>query len=203
MAGTALTEHGGCTRHRHYKLSCDQFDALLAESGGRCQICRQLPEDTSHGMLCIDHSGWLWAVRGLLCGTCNSSLGKLNDNWDRAREYATRPWWVRQCEKLGLPVVLAPEPRMGSAIRNQFGLIWIRRDPGPGSWWEMPTQRGQHRTPMSWEGVYDAYGAHNLVPFDLTRLFAEGVSLDSGLQSVRNQIGMRPYWGAVLEALGI
>jgi hypothetical protein len=198
-----LLDHGGCTRHKHYRLSCDQFDALHEESGGRCQICHRLPEDTSHRMLCIDHDGLLWAVRGLLCGTCNSTLGKLNDRWDRGRDYVARPWWLRQCEKAGLPPTLAPEPDLGSSIRNQFGIVWMRRDSDLGVWWEMPTQYGQHRTPMSWEGLWRTYGSHNLAPFDLVSLFAEADSLSEDLRSVRHQIETGPYWAATRKALNL
>jgi Recombination endonuclease VII len=193
-----LLEHGGCTRHRHYKLSCDQFDALHAESDGRCQICRRLPEDTSHRMLCIDHSGWLWRVRGLLCGTCNSTLGVMKDNWNLGRDYIARPWWRRECERLGLPADRVPEPDIGSAIRNQFGLVWARVHAEPGRDWEMPTQRGQHRMPMRWNALYDDYGAHNLLPYNLRQATADGTADAAVDRWVREASG----WGDLRDAFG-
>lgn len=199
MTSAIALDHGGCTRHKHYRLSCDQFDALHDDSGGRCQICRRLPEDTSHRMLCIDHSGWLWRVRGLLCGTCNSTLGVMHDNWDRAREYMARQWWQRECERLGLPTDLSPEPALGSAICNQFGLVWVRIYSEPGAFWEMPRMRGQHRSPMTWKGLYDDYGAHNLLPYDLRQAMGD----ETSAWEVRRWVEEAYGWTEVRAALGI
>jgi hypothetical protein len=200
-ADVALLDHGGCTRHRHYRLSCAQFDSLLAESTGRCQICHRQPRETSHGILCIDHWGPLWAVRGLLCGTCNATLGVLRDNWVMAREYLARPWWLRQCDTAGLPSDLRPEPPLGSAIRNQFDVIWVRRSTEPGGWWETPCQRGHRWTPLSWEHLYLTYGAHNLASFDLSALFAAELNEASPSARIRRELESGPYWASVLEAV--
>lgn len=68
--------HRGC-RHLIYKLTCDEFDQLRERAQNRCEICGEGPKPTQRGMLFIDHDEMKgkWAVRGLLCVTCNSSLG--------------------------------------------------------------------------------------------------------------------------------
>lgn len=54
-----------------YQLTCDEMGALLTRSGGVCEIC-------GRGMRkpYIDHDHELgkWAVRGLLCPSCNVRL---------------------------------------------------------------------------------------------------------------------------------
>jgi hypothetical protein len=123
----------------------------------------------------------------------------MKDNWDRGRDYIARPWWRRECERLGLPADRAPEPDIGSAIRNQFGLIWIRIHSEPGSNWEMPRQRGQHRTPMKWNALYNDYGAHNLLPYDLRQAIADGTAPVEVDWWVREAFG----WTEIRGALGL
>src|SRR5262245_1258931 len=60
---------------RVYGISPADYEALFARQGGACAICKRsgLP-------LCVDHchvTGW---VRGLLCHSCNSALGFLQDH---------------------------------------------------------------------------------------------------------------------------
>ena len=199
----AFSGHGGCTRHRHYRLTCDQFDGLLAECADTCQICSTPGPESSHGMLHIDHDPHFgqWAVRGMLCGRCNTSLGMTGEGWIQARAYIANPWWKRQCAALGLPAGRSPEPPLGSAIRNQFGIVWIRRDEAPDSWWEMPCQRGLHITGMTWKRLYRSYGAHNLVPFDLGAIFDDDPDGRGEHWHLRYEI-RGPYWAAAMKALG-
>lgn len=93
---------------RRYGLTTDQYEALEAESGGLCSICRRPESATRNGKvrnLCIDHDHSCCpgtpacgqCVRGLLCNGCNRGIGYFNDRADlflAALRYLgkDRPW---------------------------------------------------------------------------------------------------------------
>lgn len=57
-----------------YGLSVEEADALLAANGGLCWVCDDKPSR------CIDHCHGTGEVRGALCVSCNSFLGRIEDN---------------------------------------------------------------------------------------------------------------------------
>ena len=61
---------------RRYGLSAAEYEALLAEQGGVCAICRKRSEER----LCVDHCHLTGTIRGLLCRKCNTALGYLKDD---------------------------------------------------------------------------------------------------------------------------
>jgi Recombination endonuclease VII len=61
---------------RFYGISREQYEALLAQQGGVCGICRKPPQEP----LCVDHSHTTGRVRGLLCRKCNTALGSFDDD---------------------------------------------------------------------------------------------------------------------------
>jgi hypothetical protein len=61
---------------KHYGLSDEEYDTLLARQGGACAICRR----RLRGRLCVDHCHSTGLVRGLLCRKCNLGLGCLVDD---------------------------------------------------------------------------------------------------------------------------
>jgi len=62
---------------RAYGITLDDFDAMVAEQGGRCAICGVDPPRLS-----VDHDHATGQVRGLLCDSCNNGLGRFRDNPD-------------------------------------------------------------------------------------------------------------------------
>lgn len=58
---------------RDYRLTTEEYDRLVARSGGHCGICARPAK------LHIDHDHATGAVRGLLCGPCNTMLGMAKD----------------------------------------------------------------------------------------------------------------------------
>ncbi len=59
------------------RLSGAAYNAMLAQQGGRCAICGDLP---GCRRLAIDHEHAQPTVRGLLCFRCNTALGSFQDN---------------------------------------------------------------------------------------------------------------------------
>ncbi len=61
----------------HYGLSLDQYDQMLRDQNGACAICHRVETRMNRGRvvpLSVDHDHETGAVRGLLCGRCNSLL---------------------------------------------------------------------------------------------------------------------------------
>lgn len=72
---------------RKYGLTKAEFDLLLEQQGGVCAICagpRSGPGKRFH----VDHCHDTGQVRGLLCGNCNTAIGLLGDDPERAEKAA-------------------------------------------------------------------------------------------------------------------
>jgi hypothetical protein len=63
---------------RKYGITLKYYNELLIKQGGKCAICRQ--KCSSGKRLAVDHDHKTGIVRGLLCGHCNTALGKLHDS---------------------------------------------------------------------------------------------------------------------------
>lgn len=72
----------------HYGITIEQYDAMLAKQNGVCAICQNPPRGKMK-RLSVDHDHITGAVRGLLCITCNRTVGYLdNATWaDSATQY--------------------------------------------------------------------------------------------------------------------
>lgn len=66
------------SRKARYGISHEQYQALVEQQGGRCAICRRLPDRKRP--LHIDHDHDTGAIRGLLCYQCNTAIGLFGDN---------------------------------------------------------------------------------------------------------------------------
>lgn len=73
-AKVALKNKIGHLRKK-YGISLEERDLMSAKQNGKCAIC--LAEKPN---LHVDHSHETGVVRGLLCFTCNSALGKFKDS---------------------------------------------------------------------------------------------------------------------------
>jgi Recombination endonuclease VII len=81
---------GGSSRWAHlwvkYKITKEDFDAMLERQGGCCAICGSHQSRGRHSVLSVDHCHETGAVRGLLCTPCNSALGVLGDTAEKLRK---------------------------------------------------------------------------------------------------------------------
>ena len=66
-------------KHR-YNLDYNDYNRMYENQEGKCAICGIDKELGSSKGLLVDHCHQTNKVRGLLCGNCNSGLGKFMDN---------------------------------------------------------------------------------------------------------------------------
>lgn len=67
----------------NYGLSREQYLDLYLLSNGKCAICNISEGALNERGLVIDHCHHQGNVRGLLCGSCNTAIGLLNDDVTR------------------------------------------------------------------------------------------------------------------------
>lgn len=68
-----------------YGISRAEYDAMLQAQGGVCAICKG-PHRGVGKRLHVDHCHDTGAVRGLLCGNCNTFIGLAEHDPDRLRQ---------------------------------------------------------------------------------------------------------------------
>ncbi|ADP81758.1 endonuclease VII domain-containing protein [Pseudofrankia inefficax] len=122
----------GSMRNRNmlvrYGLRSEQVDALIADQGGRCAICREKPAEH------VDHDHATGEVRGLLCFTCNVGLGQLRD--DLAVICNAALYLLRTLEPLPTgplperPTLPSGEPRSAPTGRSAHALRHVERKYG-------------------------------------------------------------------------
>ena len=66
-----------------YKLSREEYDAMVIGSLGLCAICYKPPKQG----LDLDHDHISGKARGLLCRNCNSIIGKAEPYWLNIMSY--------------------------------------------------------------------------------------------------------------------
>ena len=69
-------------RHRLKKffgITFDSFKEMYLRQGGKCKICRNTNKN-NYKSLAVDHDHKTGKIRGLLCESCNGSLGKFLDD---------------------------------------------------------------------------------------------------------------------------
>lgn len=75
-----------CSPHVVRGLTCERYELLVEWAGAACQVCRS----TRHLVIDHDHGLGEWAVRGLLCSTCNARLHCLEG--PEVERYLSHPW---------------------------------------------------------------------------------------------------------------
>lgn len=106
-----------CGTHRTYKMGCREFTALLARAAGHCEACGIPTKESGIKQLIIDHDHryGVEAVRGLICSSCNTTLGALEHSSPVAErhyvqqfaEYIRKAWFVQRSR---LALLQEPDP---------------------------------------------------------------------------------------------
>lgn len=65
---------------RKYKISLEDYDAILVSQDNKCKICGNTKSNHRNEILYIDHCHTTGKIRGLLCHHCNVGLGGFKDN---------------------------------------------------------------------------------------------------------------------------
>lgn len=64
---------------KKFGISMEEYKAMWIEQKGCCAICGRYQFEFKIG-LAVDHNHITGKIRGLLCGSCNSAIGKLQDS---------------------------------------------------------------------------------------------------------------------------
>lgn len=68
---------------KYYNISLDDYDLMLKDQNNKCAICLGNPKGSpSNKYFAVDHCHKTGKIRQLLCGTCNTILGSVNENID-------------------------------------------------------------------------------------------------------------------------
>jgi hypothetical protein len=67
---------------RMYGIDLNKYNELLISQNYKCAICQENPNgwNGQSGRFDVDHDHKTGKVRGLLCSSCNTSLGKFKDD---------------------------------------------------------------------------------------------------------------------------
>lgn len=63
------------TLQRKYGITINDYEQMFQQQNGVCKICKGL--DPSGRRLAVDHCHTTGVVRGLLCPSCNTALGRI------------------------------------------------------------------------------------------------------------------------------
>jgi recombination endonuclease VII len=134
--------------HIAYYLTCDQFRIIEARGAGCCEICHRRLDRPQ-----IDHDPRRgpWAVRGLLCVSCNSRLESGGQGLPEQERYLAAAWY------LSVLIPTPTEPGEGARVNGPHQRAWVRTRKG----WERTTYRNLSRM-WTWPGLCREYGPHNL-----------------------------------------
>lgn len=69
-----------------YGLTIKDYDIMFENQKGKCIICQRHQSELTR-ILNIDHCHKTGKIRGLLCVSCNNTLGRLEKYWDRFLNY--------------------------------------------------------------------------------------------------------------------
>lgn len=153
-----LPAHETC-QHKNFRLTCQQYESLLAECRNECQACLIAAAETSLGKLVMDHDYRYgpWALRGLICSQCNSLFGDGLEGPYWALPYLTDPWFMRELARLGLSPEVPNEVSRDTYLRDFDDHVWFFED---GHWrWTW------NKSPLlTWPELFYKFGPMALTP---------------------------------------
>lgn len=90
-----------------YGIDEEEYLSMLKKQNGRCAICETQHPGADKTNFSVDHCHKTGKIRGLLCGSCNSRLGTLEDKeWcDAALIYLSLWWYCGSRTRQSLEVI--------------------------------------------------------------------------------------------------
>lgn len=154
--------HDTCV-HFAYRMSCAEYEQLLARSRGLCELCVIPGFEADRGKLHIDHDRphGDWAVRGLLCQRCNTGIPRRSPTDPALVRYLEQSWFFGVLRQHGIEPGVYPEPEPNMVISGPKGQVWgwSRKRCG---WVRTDNCYRPSRSPNSWRHLVHRYGPHNL-----------------------------------------
>ncbi|MER9436732.1 endonuclease VII domain-containing protein [Mesorhizobium sp. M0618] len=71
---------------QRYGITLEKFDEMVASQNGLCAICETDTPGGRWDRWSVDHCHTTGKIRGILCHSCNTGIGALNDDIDRLRK---------------------------------------------------------------------------------------------------------------------
>ena len=65
---------------KNYGITLADYDRMVEKQDGKCAICESTEPRSNGARFAIDHDHKTGKVRGLLCGLCNTAIGKFKDD---------------------------------------------------------------------------------------------------------------------------
>jgi recombination endonuclease VII len=158
-----LHSESNCVNHKQYWLTCEKYDDLLRRSDFACEICAKPHQNNGiYKKPHIDHDHDLgrWAVRGLLCHSCNTSLDYPSMAECRSA-YLANSWYVKELARESMtPGTIPPEPRIGTVAADVADRWRVRQSDG---WYSDGGNRWWNRNePWTWTDWITEVGPHNV-----------------------------------------
>jgi hypothetical protein len=76
-----LRYHRNWHLQKKYRITLEEFEAMIEAQDGRCAICSiGLEAGNGRAGAHVDHDHDTGRVRGALCGNCNRGLGMFSDS---------------------------------------------------------------------------------------------------------------------------
>ena len=71
---------------RVYGITIEEYESMLDDRDGKCDICGRTDSRHRSGKMQVDHCHESGEIRGILCFPCNSSLGGFGDDIETLRK---------------------------------------------------------------------------------------------------------------------
>ena len=105
---------------RNFGISLHEYDLMLTEQKGKCACCGTHQNELTRN-LAVDHDHDTGLIRGLLCGKCNTAIGKLGDNIEglmRALNYLEKHELTKERKTNEHVVQVKPKPNVQVKVQR-------------------------------------------------------------------------------------